>query len=313
MIRAALVTLLAGCSTVSASGPSSEAPPGSFAEPVEELGSVHWPRGLDEALARSAKSGRPVLVLFDEVPGCSTVKGFGNGALTHPLLAEAVETLFEPVVVYNNTPDDAKLCERFGEPRWNNPVVRYLDQDGRDVGTRFDGPYSEAAFARSLVGTLGSDAPRWLALVAEELDAAERVETATYSMACFWSGEAHLGSAPGVVSTRTGWQGGREVVEVAYDPEVTNASALTRHAADGGARPASSGRLSPTPDDDRYRLRHTAWASVPMTAAQATRANAVLSDGGDPSSLFSPRQRALAGRKQAANLGSGDIRAAFAP
>ena len=36
---------------------------------AEELGQVHWGRSLDEAKAQSAESGKPILVLFQEVPG----------------------------------------------------------------------------------------------------------------------------------------------------------------------------------------------------------------------------------------------------
>ena len=36
---------------------------------VEELGQVHWGRSLEEAKAQSAESGKPILVLFQEVPG----------------------------------------------------------------------------------------------------------------------------------------------------------------------------------------------------------------------------------------------------
>ena len=300
-----LPLLFAACASSAA-----EVPP-SYAEPVEELGAVQWPRGLPAALARSKASGKPVLALFDEVPGCSTVKGFGTGALTHPLLVEAIETAFEPVVIYNNTADDAALCASYSEPRWNDPVVRYLDAQGRDVAPRFAGPYDEASFARSLVGALGSNTPEWLSLVAEELSAATAVDHATYSMACFWSGEAHLGGAPGVLATSTGWQGGREVVRVSFDPTAIDRASLDAFAATGGARVQANGELRRTPDDDRYRLRHTPWAGVPMTAAQATRANTRLAQGLDPSPLFSPRQRALRSA-QLANLGDGDLRTSFA-
>ena len=34
-----------------------------------ELGKVEWSRDLDAAYAESSKSGRPVLLLFQEVPG----------------------------------------------------------------------------------------------------------------------------------------------------------------------------------------------------------------------------------------------------
>ena len=34
-----------------------------------EVGNVHWGRDFDAALKMSAASGKPVLVLFQEVPG----------------------------------------------------------------------------------------------------------------------------------------------------------------------------------------------------------------------------------------------------
>lgn len=38
-------------------------------EQPSELGQVSWRRGYPEAAAEAAASGRPLLVLFDEVPG----------------------------------------------------------------------------------------------------------------------------------------------------------------------------------------------------------------------------------------------------
>jgi len=35
-----------------------------------EVGSVQWGRDFQQALDKSAETGRPVLVLFQEVPGC---------------------------------------------------------------------------------------------------------------------------------------------------------------------------------------------------------------------------------------------------
>ncbi len=50
-----------------------------------ELGQVRWERDLDAAVARSAGEGRPLFVLFQEVPGCSTCVSFGEQVLSHPL------------------------------------------------------------------------------------------------------------------------------------------------------------------------------------------------------------------------------------
>ena len=67
-----------------------------------EVGLVRWGRDLDAALKRSAETGRPVLVLFQEIPGCAGCRAFGQNVLTSPLLVEAIEDEFLPVLVYNN-------------------------------------------------------------------------------------------------------------------------------------------------------------------------------------------------------------------
>lgn len=41
---------------------------GAAAAPVE-LGSVQWERKLEPALEKSAKDGKPVFLLFQEIPG----------------------------------------------------------------------------------------------------------------------------------------------------------------------------------------------------------------------------------------------------
>jgi hypothetical protein len=51
-------------------------------------------------------------------------------------------------------------------------------------------------------------------------------KTATFSMYCYWTGEATLGKTPGVVGTRIGEFGGNEVVEVTYDPARTDVARL---------------------------------------------------------------------------------------
>src|SRR3954466_9573057 len=85
-----------------------------------ELGIVQWSRGYETAAARAKAEGKPLLVLFDEVPGCSTVLGFGQRVLSHPLIADAREHELVSVVVYNNVAgDDRKALEKLGEPAWN--------------------------------------------------------------------------------------------------------------------------------------------------------------------------------------------------
>src|SRR5689334_1545101 len=67
----------------------------------EELGRVHWLRDLQAGQAEAAKTGKPMLILFQEVPGCSNCTHFGNNTLSHPLIVEAIETYFVPVCIYN--------------------------------------------------------------------------------------------------------------------------------------------------------------------------------------------------------------------
>jgi hypothetical protein len=70
-------------------------------QPIE-IGLVHWGRNFEEALERSRREGRPVLALFQEVPGCSGTQQFGKDVLSHPRIVEAIENEFIPVLIYNN-------------------------------------------------------------------------------------------------------------------------------------------------------------------------------------------------------------------
>jgi hypothetical protein len=120
-----------------------------------ELGRVEFGRDLDRSLALSKASGKPVFALFDEISGCATCKGFGNGPLSQSLLVEAIETLFVPLAIHNQKGGaDADALKRFGEPAWNNPVVRFLDARGADVIARADGVWSEGGLAARMVDAL---------------------------------------------------------------------------------------------------------------------------------------------------------------
>lgn len=258
-----------------------------------ELGSVRWTRDLDSALQQARASEKPVFALFQEVPGCSTCKSFGAGPLSHPLLVEAIEDLFVPLVVFNNKGgDDARALERYDEPSWNNPVVRYLDAEGEDVLARRDRVWSTGAVAARTAEALraaGDDVPRWLTLVVDETNAGN-AETTTFAMACFWQGEARLGLLDGVVATTAGWQDGREVVEVRYDPRRIDAERLAREAQLASCTAAPDDARPAKDSDRKYYLRRSPLRHLPLTPMQQTRVNAALGTGGDPTSWLSPRQ-----------------------
>ncbi len=59
-------------------------------------------------------------------------------------------------------------------------------------------------------------------------EARPTLETATFSMYCYWTGEATLGQVDGVLASRIGHWGGKEIVQVDYDPAKTDVSSLVR-------------------------------------------------------------------------------------
>jgi hypothetical protein len=121
-----------------------------------EVGDVRWGRDFDAALEKSAKTGKPLLVLFQEVPGCSGVQKFGREVLTNPLLVKAIENEFIPVLVYNNRKGglDQKLLKRFHEPAWNYQVIRFLNADGFDVIPRKDRVWTTSGVASRMIEAL---------------------------------------------------------------------------------------------------------------------------------------------------------------
>ena len=318
---ATLVTLAPGAASAAGTPP--------------ELGDVAWQRDYDAAKRESARTGRPLLILFDEVPGCATCVRYGQAVLTHPLIVEAVETLFVPVAVYNNVGGaDRAVLHRFREPAWNNPVVRVVDADERPLAKRLAGRYDTASLVVAMQRALhkaGRETPRYLKLLAAEMTAA-RTETALFAMHCFWTGQACLGSVEGVVATRTGWRAGREVVEIRYDPARLKLGALLkagRRCADHvfvpadrvaearavfGKRATAGVDHRPSPKDDLYQLSHSRLARVPMTPLQAQRVNADLGHRQDPLRWLSPRQISIAAAmsaepKRAWPQPTGDLRA----
>ena len=284
----------------------------------EELGTVRWGRSLEEAWPRSAETGRPVFALFQEVPGCATCVAFGAQVLSHPLLVEAIEDEFVPVAIHNNGGGtDRAALERFGEPAWNNPVVRFLSADGRDLLLRRDRIWSAGAIAERMVLALtagGRPVPRYLRELAYELR--DRVpQRAVFGTHCYWEGEGCLGGLPGVLATRAAWWDGREVVEVTFDPERTGyrgllAAVKLRGCADGvvalspsqrgvaeeifGAAATFAGAAprAASEADQKRHLRGSRLAALDLHGLQALRVNAALWAGADPLAWLSPRQRA---------------------
>ena len=83
----------------------------------EELGDVAWLRDFERGLTAASEQGKPILLLFQEVPGCSTCVNFGQDVLTHPLMAELISVHFIPVAIFNNhSGKDAGICLLYTSP-----------------------------------------------------------------------------------------------------------------------------------------------------------------------------------------------------
>ena len=290
-------------------------------QPVE-LGRVAWLRDYDAARKLSAKSGKPMLVLFDEVPGCATCQQFGNGPLSHPLVVDAAQE-FIPVAVYNNVSGkDAVWLKRFEEPAWNNPIVRFVSAEERDLIPRKSGVYSVGeVFSRMVMSLERAErpVPEYLKIAKAEYAPAKR-ETATFAMFCYWEGEKRLGDIDGVIGTRIGMLKGREVVELDFDPTVVPYESLVKQAMQmdcahtvfarsdeqaqvarklAGNRVAQTDEAVDTGTQQQYHLAHyKQYYLLPLSPLQATRANASIANRQRPDHLLSPSQLKLRDRLQ---------------
>ncbi len=288
-----------------------------------ELGAVHWLRDLDAGRAQAKASGKPLLILFQEVPGCSNCTRYGSVTLRHPLIVEAIETYFVPVCIYNNKGGkDGEALHLFGEPAWNNPVVRIVGADDQDLVPRMPDFNSSSQLPegiRKALAKTGQAVPAYLDLLIEELAAREAgTETATFVMGCFWSGEGALGALPGVIETAPGYQDGHEVVRVTYDPARISKADLEKTAQGKGIKACSSNSGFRTDREPKYYLAQTPWRAVPMTSLQACRANSLVGQGQSPESVLSPRQIELGRTIQARDdknwpsaIGTGDLAGAW--
>ncbi len=262
-----------------------------------EAGKVTWGRDLNEALALSRQSGKPVFALFQEIPGCAGCRQFGKDVLSNPWLVEAIETEFTPLLIHNNKQGkDAEVLKRFGEPAWNFQVVRFLDAEANDVIARRDHIWDTKGIADRMVATLEKVkrlVPAYLRLLASEHSPI--LQSAVFSMSCFWSGEVTLGMMNGVVTTQAGFSGGREVVLARFDPSLISLPELTAGAErNGGHYVKSAGDYRAAPDQDQKKqLEGTTLSKLELSAAQATKVNAWRTvDMNQALAFLTPSQRA---------------------
>ena len=291
------------------------------ADNPRELGQVAWLRDYDQAISVSRETGKPVFLLFQEIPGCATCVEFGDAPLSHPLIVEAIETHFVPLAIHNNKPgQDAEILSKFNEPAWNFPVARFIDADGTDIIARADRIWDTHGIAKRMIDALdaaGRNVPKFLQLIEAESNESA-LQPATFAMACYWEGEAQLGALEGVIRTKAGWMNGHETVDLLFDPELIDyetllSAAQSRHCASvvyprNPMQLTVARRLAETPvrlsdtesrtartGDQKYYLQFSTLRHVPLTPAQATKVNAALRLKTDPLVWLSLSQRELAG------------------
>lgn len=280
-----------------------------------ELGKVHWIRSMDEAMEKSKRECKPILILFQEVPGCQTCRNYGTQVLSHPLIVEAIETHFIPLAIYNNKGGhDGEVLKKYNEPSWNNPVVRIVNEKGENISPRLSGNYSAYGLTDLMVSVLlktQGRAPVYLQLLADELGAkAKGTNTVIYSMYCFWTGEALFGKLNGVVATTAGWQNGKEVVEVEYNPSIISRSQLDKIAQQSKCRIALADEIS-VDRTPKYYLSNHRMRSIPMTEIQKARVNSAIGEGQNPEIFLSPRQLAFLKNPSKENFVSTSINEAW--
>lgn len=258
---------------------------------AKELGEVNWLRDYDLALEKSNAEGKPVFILFQEVPGCITCKNYGDNVLSNGFLVDAIETEFIPLAIYNNKGGaDKKVLDKYGEPTWNNPVVRIVNEKGDNIVGRLSGDYSVNGLANTMADALfkeGKSIPAYLNLL---IDANKpKLETAFYKMYCFWSGEGHLGNKEGVVATEPGFMNGAEVVKVEYNSLVISKDELDEYAAEAKCQPTNQAIFS-IDKDPQYYLKKSNYRYLPLSAIQKTKINSALLKNEDPNQYLSPSQ-----------------------
>jgi Thioredoxin-like len=259
-----------------------------------ELGHVIWLRDFNAALAEAKNSNKPIMLLFQEVPGCASCVNFGHDVLEHPLLVELIEDRFVPLAIFNNHPGpDAEILAKFNERAWNYPVIYFLDKDGSQLATKLANRYDPVGLLEKLVAALSArrtEIPEYVRLLRDELMVEYGLaKTAVFETPCFWSGETTLAQHRSVLTTEAGWIGGEEVVRVAYDPAAGSLDDLVAYAAREGFRKTDKLGFK-TDKAPQYYLSKSDFAFLPLGRAQRTKINLAIPYRDAPERFLSPRQ-----------------------
>ncbi|MBX2829152.1 MAG: thioredoxin family protein [Flavobacteriaceae bacterium] len=262
----------------------------------EELGRVSWHRDFETALALAKKEGKPVLILFQEVPGCATCRNYGHNVLSHPLMTEAIENEFIPLAIFNNKGGkDRKILNKYKEPSWNNPVVRIVNEKGDNIVRRVASDYSAKGLYNAMIKALenyGNPIPEYVKILGKELTTTtdHNLQEKHFRMYCFWTGEKKLGSQEGVLATQAGFMDRSEVVRVIYDADRISEEALASYAKANEMYPIAKTQFQWSERDEDYFIQHSRFKHIPLTEVQKTKINSALGLKQNPQQYLSPKQ-----------------------
>ena len=263
----------------------------------EELGAVQWYRNYDDAIAIAKKENKAIIILFQEVPGCATCRNYGHNVLRHPLMVEALENAFIPLVIFNNkNGKDRTILKKFNEPSWNNPVVRIIDADGNNLVKRVSNDYSALTLCKRLKETLtlrNTPIPPYLDILEQEILAltSNTINETCFKMYCFWTGEKQLGKLDGVLDVESGFIDHNEVVKVKYNSALISDSELSTYAKTQDFYPVNTSKNFRTAKKDvHYYLSHSDFKYLPLSELQKTKINSALGSRQNAELYLSPKQ-----------------------
>ena len=201
--------------------------------PMMELGRVNWIRDYDDAVVLSKESGKPIMLLFQETPGCDVCEWFGCGPLSHTLIVDAAENEFIPCAISNNISGgkDRETLERFEEPASNAPVVRFVDSAGDDLIPRKHAVFSIGELLQRMATALEKadrPVPQYLSLAAYEASI-EKVESVSFEVDCYCGKDHLFQPLPGMLYVGMGSVGRSEAIHVIFDPAVISFEELMEH------------------------------------------------------------------------------------
>ena len=263
-----------------------------------ELGKVKWLRDYDTALAESKVQDKPVLLFFQEIPGCSTCVNFGRDVLSHPLMVEFIENEFIPLAIFNNRPGkDSDVLALYNEPSWNNPVAHFIDDKGKDIIPKLANNYQPLSMYNKMVEVLkqsGKSIPGYAILLGEDLKMEYgNLKSTIYETPCFWSGETSMVLHPAVKYTEAGWINNSEVVKVFFDESQVSLTELNSYATNEGFFVIGDHRGYRTDERPQYYLSKSFFGYLPLSKAQRSQINVALPYSRKPEHYLSPKQAAM--------------------